>query len=253
MYEPRGGFSAPVLHGAARILLGMHRPARLFIPLFLLCLPIRADGLEAALGLAVGPTVRGAAAGSRGDTTDALQVRMGWDNSPSPYRMDQWQALAQTGSSEDLAYATAGLGWQRSWWTEYHGAQAALGAELRAERYQGHSSLAGGPSPLSHDQAWMVRPWVRAQVGFRGILIPVVPVQASEFLLWLTQGGTYTHPFTRLEVAVPLWNQGGEGPGGLLRQMAPRWEISLQFGMRFGPIRLAPDHPHPAPGRTLGP
>jgi hypothetical protein len=148
--------------------------------------------------------------------------------------MDQWQALAQTGSSHDLAYSMAGAGWQRSWWTEYHGAQAALGAEVRAERYQGHDSLASGPSPLHGDQAWMVRPWLRAQVGFRGILIPFLPVQAGELLIWLTQGGTYTHPFTRLEVAVPLWNQGGGGPNGLLRQMAPRWEASVQFGMRFG-------------------
>jgi hypothetical protein len=148
--------------------------------------------------------------------------------------MDQWQALAQTGSNHDLAYAMAGAGWQRSWWTEHHGAQAALGAELRAERYQGRTSLASGPSPLDHDQAWMFRPWVRAQVGFRGILIPFLPDPAGRFLVWLTQGGTYTHPFTRLEVAVPLWREGGDGPNGLLRQMAPRWEASIQFGMRFG-------------------
>lgn len=37
-----------------------------------------------------------------------------------------------------------------------------------------------------------------------------------------------------VEVAVPLWHQGGDGPKGLLRQMAPRWEVSVQFGMRFG-------------------
>jgi hypothetical protein len=234
MCEPRDECLATSLHDGARILLGMHRLTRIFLPLSILCLPLRADGLEAALGLAVGPTARGAAPGSRGDNTDALLVRVGWDHSPSPFRMDQWQAVAQTGSNEDLAYAMAGAGWQRSWWSEYHGAQAALGAELRAERYRGHNSLASGPSPLDGDQAWMVRPWLRAQVGFRGILIPLLPIQASDLLIWLTQGGTYTHPFTRLEVAVPLWHQGGEGTSGLLRQMAPRWEASAQFGMRFG-------------------
>jgi hypothetical protein len=148
--------------------------------------------------------------------------------------MDQWQALAQTGSNQDLQYTMVGAGWQRSWWTEYHGAQAALGGELRTERYQGHSSLASGPSPLAQEQAWVVRPWIRAQAGFRGILIPFLPPGAFNFLAWLTEGGAYSHPFTRLEVAVPLWHQGGEGPRGLLRQMAPRWEASLQFGMRFG-------------------
>lgn len=212
---------------------------RVFISLPLLCLPLRADGVEVALGVAVGPTARGAAPGSQGDNTTALQVRAGWDHSPSPFQMDQWQALAQAGSNWDLAYSMAAAGWQHSWWTEHHGAQAALGAELRAERYQGHSSLAGGPSPLEQNQAWILRPWVRAQLGFRGILIPFLPPGAFNILAWLTEGGAYSHPFTRLEVAVPLWHQGGEGPSGLLRQMAPRWEVSLQFGMRFGrPHRL---------------
>jgi hypothetical protein len=147
--------------------------------------------------------------------------------------MEQWQVMAQSGSNEDLKYAVSGLGYQRSWWTEHHGAQAALGAELRVERYQGRDSLASGPSPYSQNQTWMVRPWIRAQAGFRGILLPL-PAPALEALAWLTQGGRYSHPFTRLEVAFPLWHQGGEGPGGALRQMAPRWEVSVQFGMRFG-------------------
>lgn len=225
-----------------------------FRPCLLLCLllglDLRADGTEVAAGVSVGPTARGATPGSQGDNTTALQVRVGWDHSPSPFRMDQWQALAQTGSSHDLKYAMAGAGWQRSWWTEYHGAQAALGAELRAERYQGHGSLASGPSPLEANEAWVVRPWVRAQAGFRGILLPFLPARAGEFLAFLTQGGTYTHPFTRLEVAVPLWHQGGEGPDGLLRQMAPRWEASVQFGMRFG---RSPRPPASAPTPLEGP
>lgn len=202
---------------------------------FLLGPNLRADGIEAALGLAVGPTNRGAAPGRQGDNTTALQVRVGWDQALSHSRMNQWQAMAQNGSNEALKYTLAGVGGQRSWWTEHHGAQVALGAELRLENYRGHSSLAAGPSALDQTRAWMIRPWVRAQAGFRGILIPL-PSPATELLAWLTQGGTYTHPFTRLEVAVPLWHQGGTGPGGLLRQMAPRWEGSVQFGMRFGGV-----------------
>ena len=232
MSESRGQFLAASLHDAACKLHGMNLFPRIFIPLSLLCLPLRADGLEVALGVAVGPTNRGAAPRS-GDNTTALQLRAGWDSSPSYTRIDQWQALAQRGSNENLKYDIAGAGWQCSWWTEYHGAQAALGAELRVERYQGRDSLAGGPSLLARDQTWMVRPWVRAQAGFRGILIPL-PAPATQLLAWLTQGGRYSHPFTRLEVAIPLWHQGGEGPGGTLRQMAPRWEGSVQFGMRFG-------------------
>jgi hypothetical protein len=207
-----------------------HRCALLLVATGLV---LRADGVEVALGMAVGPTNRGVAPDSRQDNTTGLQLRAGWDRSPSYTRMDQWQALAQTGSNEFLKYDMAGAGWQRSWWTEYHGAEAALGTELRMERYQGHSSLAGGPSPLAQNQAWVVRPWIRAQAGFRGILIPL-PEPGTRLLAWFTQGGRYSHPFTRLEVAIPLWQQGGEGPNGTLRQMAPRWEGSLQFGMRFG-------------------
>ena len=205
----------------------------LLMALLLGGLSLRADGIEASVGLAIGATTQGPTPGSKGDNTDGLQLRVGWDHSPSQWQMDQWQALAQNGSSSDLRYTVAGAGWQHSWWSEYHGAQAALGAELRAEQYTGHSSLVSGPSPLAGNQVLMVRPWVRGQVGFRGILIPFLP-DAGRLLAFLTQGGTYTHPFTRLEVALPLWHQGGTGPSGLLRQMAPRWEASLQFGMRFG-------------------
>ncbi|WLT32220.1 hypothetical protein [Geothrix sp. PMB-07] len=206
--------------------------ARGGVSILLLATPLLADGIEAAAAVAVGPTQRNAIPHS-GDHTTALQLRVGWDQSPSQLRMDQWQVMAQSGSSETVQFVMTGLGAQRSWWTERHGAQAALGAELRLERYTGHSSLAGGTSPLASAQAWMVRPWLRAQAGFRGLLIPL-PSPAMEALHWLTQGGRYTHPFTRIEVAVPLWQQGGEGPRGALRQMAPRWEGSVQLGMRFG-------------------
>ena len=219
---------------AATPKLAWHSSPGVVLALALLCLPLRADGVEVALGWAVSPTNRGAAPQSRGDNADALQLRAGWDISPSQIRMDQWQVMAQSGSNQDLKFAMSGLGYQRSWWTERHGAQAALGAELRVEHYRGHDSLASGPSPLAGDQTWMVRPWIRAQAGFRGILIPLGPLEATQLLAWLTQGGRYSHPFTRFELAIPLWHQGGEGPDGTLRQMAPRWEGSVQFGMRFG-------------------
>jgi hypothetical protein len=200
-----------------------------------LALPLWADGVEVALGVAIGPTNQGAAPPSRGEGTTALQLRAGWDESFSYTQMDQWQVMAQSGTNEELKYAVSALGYQHSWWSDYHGAEAALGAELRVEHYQGRDGLAS----LAQEQAWMARPWIRAQAGFRGIVIPFLGPRASELMGWLTQGGQYTHPFTRLELAVPLWYQGGEGAKGLLRQMAPRYEVAVQFGMRFG-ARTAP-------------
>lgn len=211
--------------------------SRPWLLMLFLALPLRADGVEVALGVCVAPTGRGAAPGSFSDNTTALQVRLGWDQSPSQVRMDQWQALAQGGSSHDLQYSVAGAGWQRSWWTKDHQLQGALGADLRVEQYQGHSSLASGPTALGSQRAWLVRPWLRAQAGFRGILFPFLSEPAGGLLAALTHGGVYTHPFTRLEVAIPLWHQGGEGDVGLLRQMAPRWEASVHLGMRFGRVR----------------
>ncbi len=215
-------------------LQAMSSRSSLFLLLLLLACPLHADGVEAALGLGILPTRQERTGGPGGDTATALQLRVGWDRSPSYTRMTQWQAQVQSGSNHDLGFITAGGGLQQSWWSEHHGVQAALGAELRLERYEGRSSLASGPSPLDGQTAWMVRPWVRGQVGFRGILLPLGWYNAADLLAALTQGGRYTHPFTRLEVAVPLWHQGGEGPGGDLRHMAPRYEISVQFGMRFG-------------------
>ncbi len=223
--------------GGAPFRAGKLPPMVRFASLLLIFLgvtgPLRGEGLEVAVGLAVSPTQRGAASAGRGDTTTGLMLRAGWDEAMAYTRMDQWQVLALSGSNEDLKFAMSGLGFQRAWWTERHGAQAALGAELRVERYAGKDSLAAGPAPLAREQAWMVRPWVRTQAGFRGILLPLGS-GATELLAWLTQGGRYSHPFTRLEVAVPMWHQGGDGPKGLLRQMAPRFEVSLHFGMRFG-------------------
>ncbi len=199
----------------------------------LLFSPLRAEGVETALRIGILPTRQGGPGAPGGDAATALQVRIGWDHAPSDRRMTQWQVQAQSGSNHDLTLIHAGGGLQTSWWSGNHGLQAALGTELRVERYEGRSSLASGPSPLEGRAAWMVRPWVRGQVGFRGIIIPL-EAPWGDLLAGLTQGGRYTHPFTRVEVAVPLWHEGGTGPGGDLRHMAPRYEISLQLGMRFG-------------------
>jgi hypothetical protein len=206
---------------------------RLLLAPILMVSPLLGDGVETALGLGILPTRQGGPGDPGGDAATALQLRIGWDHAPSYRRMAQWQVQAQSGSNHDLRFIQAGGGIQESWWTENHGLQAALGAELRAERYAGRSSLASGPSPLAGQAAWMVRPWIRGQVGFRGIVIPLEGAW-GDLLARLTQGGRYTHPFTRVEVAVPLWHEGGTGAGGDLRHMAPRYEISLQLGMRFG-------------------
>ncbi len=214
------------------------------LALLFLALPLRADGLEFALGLGILPTTQGGPAYPDGDPATALQLRIGWDHSPSYLCMTQWQVQAQSGSNADLRFVTTGLGLQQSWWSRNHGFEGALGTELRVERYEGRSSLAEGPSPLDGQVAWMVRPWIRGQIGFRGILIPF-GWSSTDLLAALTQGGRYSHPFTRLEVALPLWNQGGTGLAGDLLHRAPRYEISLQFGMRFGsrPPWAAADEP----------
>lgn len=205
----------------------------------LLALSLRADGLECALGLGVLPTAKGGPTHPDGDAITALQVRLGGDHSSSYQQMTQWQVQAQSGSSSDLGFTSAGGGLQQSWWSSNHGFEAALGTELRVERFEGRSSLAQGLSPLDGTVAWMVRPWVRGHLGFRGILLPLGR-PSTDLLAWLTQGGRYSHPFTRIEVALPLWNQGGSGTAGALRHMAPRYEFSLQFGMRFGSISHEP-------------
>jgi hypothetical protein len=211
----------------------MTRLAIAALTLVLLSLPLRADGLEFALGLGILPTTQRGPAYPDGDPATALQLRLGWDRSPSYLRMTQWQFQAQSGSNADLRFATTGAGLQRSWWSRNHGFEGAVGTELRVERYVGRSSLGEGPSPLDGQVAWMVRPWLRGQMGFRGILIPLGR-PSTDLLALLTQGGHYSHPFTRLEVALPLWNEGGPGLAGELRHRAPRYEISIQFGMRFG-------------------
>lgn len=207
--------------------------SRILLAPVLVVSPLLADGVETALGLGILPTRQGGPGAPGGDAATALQLRIGWDHAPSDRRMAQGQVLAQSGSSHDLRFVQVGGGMQLSAWTEHHGLQAALGAELRAERYEGRSSLASGPSPLAGQAAWMVRPWIRGQVGFRGIVIPLESPW-GDLLAGLTQGGRYTHPFTRVDVAFPLWHEGGTGAGGDLRHMAPRYELSLQLGMRFG-------------------
>lgn len=220
----------------------MTRATIAMLALLFLSVPLRADGLEFALGLGILNTTQGGPAYPGGDPATALQLRIGGDHSPSYLRMTQWQFQAQSGSNADLRFTTAGGGLQRSWWSRNHGFEGALGTELRVERYEGHASLGEGPSPLDGQVAWMVRPWLRGQIGFRGILIPLHR-PSTDLLALLTRGGHYSHPFTRLEVAVPLWNQGGTGPAGALLHMAPRFEISIQFGMRFG--SRAPGSPIP--------
>ena len=91
------------------------------------------------------------------------------------------------------------------------------------------------PVNLRHAEAWMLRPWVRMGCSLRGLWLPdpVFFLTGYPLIARLTQGGPTTHPITRLEVAMPLWRQGGEGRTGQLRQMAPGFELDYQLGMQF--------------------
>ena len=116
--------------------------------------------------------------------------------------------LTVDGTRRDLL----GLGLQQAWWSNRYDGHALLGLEARGER------LVGPRGPVSY-----ARGWARAGLGFRGILVPLFPWDAA----YLLRGNDRFVPFTRIELAVPLWKRAASPAP------PPSWELSLQLGLRL--------------------
>ncbi|MBI3131041.1 MAG: hypothetical protein HYZ13_06755 [Acidobacteria bacterium] len=105
-----------------------------------------------------------------------------------------------------------GVGLQQAWWSERFDGHALLGLEARVERLEGpRGSVTFG------------RAWARAGLGFRGILVPLFPWDAA----YLLRGNDRFVPFTRIQLAVPLWKRAATPAP------PPSWELSLQLGLRL--------------------
>lgn len=134
------------------------------------------------------------------------------------------------------------------------GLHGGLGAELRIQAFEGKDLQAWHPIPsqppytpwnpqgsysghtlsvpLGGVTAWEIRPYLRAHLGWRGILLPLGHL--GELLWYLTQGGKQIHPITQVEVGLPLGRRGGDGVRGTLLHMAPGAELTVAFGIRVG-------------------
>lgn len=164
----------------------------------------------------------------------------------------------EQGANGYLRFESLGLGLQRAWRGRERPFQVTgyLGLDLRLEHLrgraleaheQGYQALVTDPVfgtgwvwqpypvDLTRREAWLLRPWARAGLTVRGLWLPDPGffLTGHSLLAWFTQGGPQVHPLTRLEVALPLWHQGGPGRTGQLRQLAPGFEVSYQLGLRY--------------------
>lgn len=106
----------------------------------------------------------------------------------------------------------AGLGLQGFYGSEAMETHAMLGLEARYERV---STARVGTTHA--------RVWVRGGLGFRGIIVPLLPFN----IFFITNGDDRIVPFTRIEYALPLWKREVRG------LEMPSAELSLQIGLRF--------------------
>lgn len=227
-------------------------------------LPLAGQSWDATAGIAVQrrPSVTYGPATLAGTNLSPLVLRFSVQHPelPGGTRVAWTVAILSDNSVEDCRSEAIALGASLVRWSSrpmrLHGG---LGAELRLERmtgkdFQAHylvpaeppytpwnppGSFSGFALPvhLGGTTVHQVRPYLRAHLGWRGILLPIAPL--GDLLWLLTLGGEAIHPITRLEVALPLGRRGGEGPEGLLRHMAPGAEATFSFGLRVGgPSRL---------------
>lgn len=119
-----------------------------------------------------------------------------------------------------LTYGSFGAGVQ---WV--HGAPSkawfvAVGSELRAEHAEGQTVSAPN-QPLRTVSTDLVRPWVQAYFGYKGVIIPMPFIHS------------YVMPITKVIVSRPLYFKGGQGQEGALREGINTPQLSLQIGARF--------------------
>ena len=231
---------------------------RSLFPALLLFLPLAAQGER---DLTVGGTFHQTGAAWEGpvklghENTGGLVLDFHQDLERGPGR---GALRLETGANGYLRFESLGLGLQRQWRADPQPNQvsAYVGIDLRLEHLRGRALDPGQqgvqvwvadpifgsgwrwephPVDLTRTEAWLLRPWARAGLTVRGLWIPdpLFFMTGHSLLAWFTQGGRDVHPLTRLEVATPLWRQGGASRTGQLRQMAPAFELSYQLGARF--------------------
>jgi hypothetical protein len=96
----------------------------------------------------------------------------------------------------------------------------AIGAELRAEHAEGDVVVAPN-QPLASVSTDLVRPWLVANFGYKGFLVPLPSVQARVV------------PITKLIVSLPMYAKGAAGNEGALREGISGPQFSVQAGVRF--------------------
>lgn len=147
-----------------------------------------------------------------GHEPSGIGVHGAWDlGEPDRFKTQLRASYARLGADR----ATRDLlsfGLQQAWWSEGHEGHALLAVEARTER------LREADSSLTY-----VRAWARGGLGFRGILVPLPPWGTA----FLARGSERFVPFTRVELAVPLWKRRAPSLA------PPTWELSLQLGLRM--------------------
>jgi hypothetical protein len=203
-------------------------------------------GMQRREAITLGPATVG------GSNQTSLGLRLTWDQgsrlATGGMVRDQWTVALSTARNIECDEQTLALGCQRVYWAQGpFRLHAGVGAELRGSRRVGKDfdadykvpatgpwdppgSYYGASLPvhLGGTTVWEARPTLRAFVGFRGIPIPFYP----SLWVWGREPGR-VHSLTRLEVALPLWKEGGSGSQGLLRKLAPGLEFHVSMGVRF--------------------
>jgi hypothetical protein len=103
---------------------------------------------------------------------------------------------------------------------------ATLGAEARLERVTGDAYYFPGQTPSTT----LVRPWVAASFGFKGLFLPL---PGMDIVNYYATRSRRIAPITRFEIAVPVWARGGAGPSGVLARAASAPQVSVMMGIRF--------------------
>ncbi|WP_257307560.1 hypothetical protein [Geothrix campi] len=104
------------------------------------------------------------------------------------------------------------LGFQCTVWSQGHEGHALLALEARSEHFSD-----------PNETSTFGRLWLRGGIGFRGVIIPLLPFNTA----FLARGTERVVPFTRIEYAVPLWKR------ELVGLTPPTWEVRLQVGLRL--------------------
>ncbi len=135
-----------------------------------------------------------------------------WDLSDPGRFRTQLRASYARPAADRATHDMLAFGLQQAWWSEGQEGHALLALEARAER------LGEAGASVTY-----LRAWARGGLGFRGILVPLLPWNTG----FVARGSERFVPFTRVELAVPLWKRSAPG------FVPPNWELSLHLGLRM--------------------